>query len=331
MGSVNVENGAVVNAETLDNSRKRKHEDLIMPYTGETPDSSQSASTSKPTTVPEKRKAGRPRRKPLEAQSVENPTTSVFKIPTTRPRRGRPTRPTFDEVNTSKSKPSAKNEEIAWDEESITRMFTTITTQGFDGNFGELTKTFVGHSDNSLRYFFNLLAAKNKEKIEECSIATNSHKFIELAREVDAQCLGVNVPLCVEMLAILDPLPDPSTAGDVDYAALYRCMASLMRGEIPKWLNASSAAKLKSMLHLMDENFKRKFSRLPPPDSYQLPAKKVARSQQEKNAILERRRCIAWSREEEEAKCDVLSPDLAPTRKRYLRNDCFNPFKFPPE
>lgn len=219
-----------------------------------------------------------------------------------------------------------------WDTVSALRLLLLLKEEGFDGNFKELVHRFPGHSDNSLRYFFGNLRDENKKKESKCKVATVSRKLIKLIRDdQESQSLGINIPLFLEFYSIFGNHPDPSQIGDVDYPAILRCVASLARGYVPKELNPSSAAKLDSIIDILFKNLNVRDGLHPIPEGMQMPTKKEPINREERNVILARRRSACWSEEEIAAREDLLSPDLATVRKRYLSLTCFNPFKFPPE
>ena len=128
----------------------------------------------------------------------------------------------------------------------------------------------------------------------------------------------------------LRKFPEPDEVGGVDYSAMAKVVASLMRGDIPAELDAASASKLRCLTERFENNFGRR-DNLPIPDDMTIPEQVGPVSLEQRNAILADRRRTTWSDEEMAERTEVLSPDLAQVRELYLSMPCFNPFKFPPE
>ncbi len=132
-------------------------------------------------------------------------------------------------------------------------------------------------------------------------------------------------------MALLGNFPNPGSVGGVDYRVILQFVSSAMRGHVFKEpINNSTAAKLYSLLSALETKFCHRDD-VPTPESFEIPEKNPPPGPKERNEILARRRSIHWSVEELAARQDVLSPDLATVRRRYLSIPCFNPFKFPPE
>ena len=199
--------------------------------------------------------------------------------------------------------------------------------RGFDSNIEELAKEFDGESKNTVQYFF-----KTFDTLTEVDnrMVTTAEEFIKHVRDdQQSQDLGLKIPLFVEWDAELGKFPEPDEVGGVDYKAMTKVVASLMRGDIPAKLDTASASKLRGLTERL-ENMGR-CDNLPNPDDMSIPEHVVPVSLEQRNAILAARRRTTWSDEEKASKNTVLSPDLALVRECYLSMPCFNPFKFPPE
>lgn len=229
-----------------------------------------------------------------------------------------------------------KSAEPRWGETNALKLLTLFKTEGFGGNLIDLAKHFPETSSNNLRYLFLKLRNKNEEEISQCKFATVSHSLIKLQKQdPESSNLGENIPLFLEFEAMFGHFPEPSQVGDVDYPAILRCVASLARGVIPKQLNPSSAAKLISLINLLQDNIHPEKKLLdesqPIPDYIQMPIKKEPTTAESRNAYLAHRRSKIWSEAEKIDRSKVQSLDLSEVRKFYLTRECFNPFKFPSE
>ena len=56
------------------------------------------------------------------------------------------------------------------------------------------------------------------------------------------------VPASLNMIADLEPHPDPESCGGVDYAAIYRYLAALCEGEAPADLDVKSAERVSRLM-----------------------------------------------------------------------------------
>ena len=162
-------------------------------------------------------------------------------------------------------------------------------------------------------------------------MVTTAEEIIKYVRDdQQSQDLGLKIPLFVEWDAELGKFPEPDEVGGVDYKAMTKVVASLMRGDIPAKLDTASASKLRGLTERLVNNMGR-CDNLPIPVDMSIPEHVVPVSLEQRNAILAARRRTTWSDEEKASKNTVLSPDLALVRECYLSMPCFNPFKFPPE
>ena len=196
---------------------------------------------------------------------------------------------------------------------------------GFDSNYEELAKEFDGECQNSVRYFFTIF--DDLKEIDNKMVPT-AEEIISLVRDdLQSKDLGLNIPLFLEWTAELGKFPE---VGGVDYKAMTKVVASLMRGDLPAKLDTASASKLRDVTKLFVKNFGRR-DNLPIPDDMSIPEEVGPVALEQRNAILAARRRTTWSDEEMAARNKFLSPDLAQVRECYLSMPCFNPFKFPPK
>ena len=200
--------------------------------------------------------------------------------------------------------------------------------RGFDSNYEDLATEFDGQSKNKVHYFFKIF--DDLKEVDNKMIPT-AEEIISLVRDdQQSKDLGLNLPLFVEWSSDLRKFPEPDKVGGVDYSAMAKVVASLLRGDIPAKLDAASASKLRCLTERFESNFGRR-DNLPIPDDMTIPEQVSPVSLQQRNAILADRRRTTWSDEEMAERTEVLSPDLAQVRELYLSMPCFNPFKFPPE
>ena len=161
-------------------------------------------------------------------------------------------------------------------------------------------------------------------------MVTTAEEIIKYVRDdQQSQDLGLNLPLFLDWNAELGKFPEPDEVGGVDYKAMTKVVASLMRGDIPAKLDTASASKLRSLTELVNNLGHR--DNLPIPDDMPIQKQVGLVSLEQRNAILAARRWTTWSDEEMAAKNTVLLPDLAQVRECYLSMPCFNPFKFSPK
>ena len=143
---------------------------------------------------------------------------------------------------------------------------------------------------------------------------------------------GWNIPIILDSIGIYENDPDATECGGVDYKSIYKYIASLSRGHVPKQLDAPSAAKL---AQLYDQMMDFVNERLPVAKkilemSVQQPLKKAALSAAEKNKMLNERRCKTWLPAEEEARNKVTSSDISLLKQYYCSMEGLNPFQLPP-
>jgi len=117
-----------------------------------------------------------------------------------------------------------------WTEANVKKLMQMLQTEGFDGNYQALTKTFKSHSDSSLRYFFTHLQATVDDEKKMISAAFDP--WITAARDNnETQRLGGNIPLMMRLIAQFEDHPSPESCGGVDYREIYQCIASLLQGK----------------------------------------------------------------------------------------------------
>ena len=198
---------------------------------------------------------------------------------------------------------------------------------GFDSNYEELAAEFDGQSKN-MHYFFKIF--DDLKEVDNKMVPT-AEEIISLVRDdQQSKDIGLNLPLFVECSSDLRKFPEPDEVGGVDYSAMTKVVASLVRGDLPAKLDTASASKLRCLTECFVNNFGRR-DNLSILDHMTIPVQVGSVSLEQRNAILAARRRTTWSDEEVAEKTKVLSPDLAQVRELYLSMPCFNPFKFPPE
>ena len=200
--------------------------------------------------------------------------------------------------------------------------------RGFDSNYEELAKEFNGECKNTVHYFFKIF---DDLKEVDCKMVPTAEEIISVVRDdQQSKDLGLNLPLFVEWTAELREFPKPNEVGGVDYKAMTKVVASLMRGDVPAKLNPASAFKLRGLTERLVNDLGRR-DNLPIPYDMSIPEQVDPVSLEQRNAILAARRRTTWSYEEMAARNTVLSPNLVLVRECYLSMPCFNPFKFPPK
>ena len=121
----------------------------------------------------------------------------------------------------------------AWTEANVKKLMQMLQTEGFDGNYQALTKTFKSHSDSSLRYFFGHLLKTVDDDDEKKTIEAAFDKWILAARvNNETQRLGGNIPLMMRFMAQFEDHPSVESCGGVDYREIYQCIASLLQGTL---------------------------------------------------------------------------------------------------
>ena len=158
--------------------------------------------------------------------------------------------------------------------------------RGFDSNIEELAKKFNGESKNTVQYLFKtfdtLTEVDNK-------MVTTAEEIIKYVRDdQQSQDLGLNLPLFLDWNAELGKFPEPDEVGGVDYKAMTKVVASLMRGDIPAKLDTASASKLRSLTELVNNLGHR--DNLPIPDDMPIQKQVGLVSLEQRNAILAARR-----------------------------------------
>ena len=98
-----------------------------------------------------------------------------------------------------------------------------------------------------------------------------AEEIISLVRDdQQSKDLGLNLPLFVEWSSDLRKFPEPDEVGGVDYSAMTKVVASLVRGDLPAKLDTASASKLRCLTECFVNNFRRR-DNLPIPDDMTIP------------------------------------------------------------
>ena len=98
-------------------------------------------------------------------------------------------------------------------------------------------------------------------------MVTNAEEIVKHVRDdKPSQDLGLNFPLFLERDAELGKFPEPDEVGGVDYKAMTKVVASLMRGyipvadlDIPTKLDTASTSRLRSQTERLVNNLMRRF------------------------------------------------------------------------
>lgn len=239
-----------------------------------------------------------------------------------------PSPPDTDSDLSSRNEPVFSN----WSTEECTRLIDYIKKNGFDGDVKKISEQFPGHTETNIRHFMAELGLRSAEEDSTIwKIAAKFEKLQELARENNlSQSYGSVLPTFVEWKALFENHPDPSTCGGVDYAEMYRAVASLMRGEIPRAINKPTAARFLKVFDGFLEKLK-KLPELPVVQSYKKPATSAIKSKGECQETLKKRRSSNWTKGETSKAKLLLTGDLATVREVYLTPAWANPFRFPDE
>ena len=138
---------------------------------------------------------------------------------------------------------------------------------GFDSNYEELATEFDGQSKN-MHYFFKIF--DDLKEVDNKMVPT-AEEIISLVRDdQQSKDLGLNLPLFVEWSSDLRKFPEPDEVGGVDYSAMAKVVASLVRGDLPAKLDTASASKLRCLTECFVNNFGRR-DNLPIPDDMTIP------------------------------------------------------------
>lgn len=214
-----------------------------------------------------------------------------------------------------------------WSEEKIGNLLSIFQNEGWNGNFEELAIKFPGTMVSSLRLFFTEIATKETLR--------DTDAWIHLVRD------NQSINECVNSAVIFDFLGEHEqshTSQELDYGSIYKTIASLMRGEVPKDLEPNEEAKMQEIVAklfeemdlvggeiLLEENDVQIPVQLTTPVVTKI--EKEIRAK-EANAVLANRRSRVWSEKELKLRADIASGSMELAWKALVDEyRCFNPLK----
>lgn len=231
--------------------------------------------------------------------------------------------------------PNAYNDAVFsnWTLDECTRLIDYIKANGYNGDVTKLTVRFPGHTPTNVRHFMNGLnervAPEDRETEKLVENFDKLHK--EAQRNTLSQSEGSVLATFVEWKAKFEMHPLPESCGGVDYAAIYRCISSLMLGQVPRALDGPSAAKLLEILDRFLEKVHRPRQDLPDPPMYKLPVSSKVKNKTQCNDTLAKRRSPKWTVGEILRGENLIHADLSRVRELYLSSAWANPFRYPDE
>ena len=180
---------------------------------------------------------------------------------------------------------------------------------------------------SSLRLFFTEIATKETLR--------DTDAWIHLVRD------NQSINECVNSAVIFDFLGEHEqshTSHELDYGSIYKTIASLMRGEVPKDLEPNEEAKMQEIVAklfeemdlvggeiLLEENDVQIPVQLTTPVVTKI--EKEIRAK-EANAVLANRRSRVWSEKELKLRADIASGSMELAWKALVDEyRCFNPLK----
>lgn len=219
-----------------------------------------------------------------------------------------------------------------WSIEECTQLIDYIKSNGFDGDMKKICERFPGHTETNIRHFMNALSEKGVTKdLETETKAAVLEKLQKEARTNSlSQSYGSILPTFVEWKAMFEYHPDPECCDGVDYAEIYRSIASLMRGEVPRALNKPTAEKFLDVFDDFLERVKEALPILPnESNTYKQPVGSTVKTPQQCNATLANRRSTKWTGSELLKGHVLITADLRQVREIYLTPAWANPFRYP--